>query len=136
VLLCLGILVLAIGGLRIGRIAVATLALTLAYLAIVWFTGNASLWRSSVLLRVPLLFTAAIVYAWLVELGSRSPEAGAAQAVVDPAEALLGEVSVQWEAIQRCQSALRDGAAAAADDALREIAAHNQAIRMRTSALR
>lgn len=136
VLLCLGILVLAIGGLRIGPIAVATLALTMAYLAIVWFTGNASLWRSSVLLRVPLLFTAAIVYAWLVELGSRSPEPGAAQPTIDPAEALLGEVSVQWEAIQRCQSALRDGAAAAADDALREIAAHNQAIRMRTSALR
>lgn len=135
VLLCLGILVLAIGGLRIGPIAIATLALTLAYLGIVWFTGNASLWRSSVLLRVPLLFTAAIVYAWLVEMGSRSPSERV-EAPVDPAETLLGEVSVQWEAIQRCQTALRDGAAGAADDALREIAAHNQAIRMRTRALR
>lgn len=137
VLLCLGILVLAIGGLRIGPIAIATLALTLAYLGIVWFTGNASLWRSSVLLRVPLLFTAAIVYAWLVEMGSvRSSGEHGEAAALDPAESLLGEVSVQWEAIQRCQEALREGAAGAADEALREVAAHNQAIRMRTKALR
>ncbi len=132
VLLCLGVLVLAIGGLRIGPIAVATLAFTLVYLGIVWFTGTVSLWRSSVLLRVPLLFTAAIVYAWLVELGTRPPATRIHDKPVDPAEALLDEVNLQWDAIQRCQTALRDGADAAADAALREIAAQNQAIRLRT----
>lgn len=134
-LLCLGILILAIAGLRIGPIALATLALTAVYLGIVWFTGSASLWRSSVLLRVPLLFTAAIVYAWLVELGSRSAAARAEMAGDHPTAPLLDEVTVQWEAIQRCQAALRDGAVHDADTALRDVAAQNQAIRMRAAAL-
>jgi hypothetical protein len=101
VLLCIGILVLAIAGLSIGAIALATLALTGVYLGVVWFIGGATLWRSSVLLRVPLLFTAAVVYAWLVELGSRS---GAARNDADAepsADALLGEIAAQWEAIER-----------------------------------
>lgn len=132
VLLCLGILVLAIAGLRIGPIALATLALTSVYLGIVWYTGDETLWRSSVLLRVPLLFTAAIVYAWLVELGGRSNAAGArhAAAAVDPRAALLDEVSTQWDAIQRCQAALRAGSAADVEAALREVAAQNQSLRM------
>lgn len=135
VLLCLGILILAIAGLRIGPIALATLVLTAVDLGIVWYTGGASLWRSSVLLRVPLLFAAAIVYAWLVELGSRG---AAARAEVDavPPGALLDEVSAQWEAIQRCQAALREGALHDAGAALRDVAAQNQAIRMRAGALR
>jgi hypothetical protein len=136
ILMCLGVLILAIAGLRTGPIALATLALTLLYLAIVWFTGGISLWRSSVLLRVPLLFTAAIVYAWLVEIGSRGAAARVAATGSDPADALLDEVVTQWDAIQRCQSALREGARASADEALREIAAQNQAIRMRANALR
>lgn len=136
VLLCLGILVLAIAGLRIGPIALATLGLTSAYLGIVWFTGDASLWRSSVLLRVPLLFTAAIVYAWLVELGSQSGTPPAAVETSDPTAALFDEVTAQWEAIQRCQAALRAGTPAAADEALRAVAAQNQAIRLRAGVLR
>ena len=136
VLLCLGILILAIAGLRIGPIALATLALTAVYLAIVWYTGGTSLWRSSVLLRVPLLFTAAIVYAWLVEMGSRSAAARTEAAEVHPAAALLDEVSAQWEAIQRCQGALREGVMHDAEAALRDVAAQNQAIRMRAGALR
>ncbi len=137
VLLCLGILILAIAGLRIGPIALATLALTAVYLGIVWYTGGASLWRSSVLLRVPLLFTAAIVYAWLVELGSRGAAASRAQAAaVHPGAALLDEVSAQWAAIQRCQAALREGAMHDAAAALRDVAAQNQSIRMRAGALR
>jgi hypothetical protein len=130
VLLCLGILILAIAGLRIGPIALATLGLTAVYLGIVWFTGDDTLWRSSVLLRVPLLFTAAIVYAWLVELGSRTaPDAAAAAPSHTPA--LDDEVALQWQAIERCQAALRAGSLAEANAALREVAAQNQAMRMR-----
>ena len=136
VLLCLGILILAISGLHTGPIALATLALTASYLTIVWFTGGGSLWRSSVLLRVPLLFTAAIVYAWLVELGSRGAATRAEATAEDPATALLDEVTSQWDAIQRCEAALRSGSVNTATTALREVAAQNQAIRMRASALR
>ena len=136
VLLCLGILILAVSGLRTGPIALATLALTAGYLVIVWFTSGGSLWRSSVLLRVPLLFTAAIVYAWLVELGSRGAVAHSEAVAVHPADALLDEVATQWDAIQRCETALRSGAANAAAAALRDVAAQNQAIRMRAGALR
>jgi hypothetical protein len=136
VLLCLGILILAIAGLRIGPIALATLAMTGTYLAIVWFTGGGSLWRSSVLLRVPLLFTAAIVYAWLVEMGTRGSAAAPERAERHPADALRDEAAVQWEAIRRCQTALRAGAMSEADMALRDVAAQNQAIRMRVAALR
>jgi len=135
VLLCLGILILAIAGLRIGPIAVATLALTAAYLGIVWFTGGATLWRSSVLLRVPLLFTAAIVYAWLVEMGTRGPGT-AVETAKAPAEELLDEAATQWEAIQRCRAALRSGALHDAEAALRDVAAQNQSIRLRVGALR
>jgi hypothetical protein len=136
ILLCLGILILAIAGLRIGPIAVATFALTAVYLGIVWFTDGTGLWHSSVLLRVPLLFTAAIVYAWLVELGSRGAAVRAELATDHPAAALLDEVATQWEAVQRCQKALREGAMQDAVTALREVAAQNQAIRMRAAALR
>ena len=136
VLLCIGILILAIAGLHTGPIALATLALTAGYLGIVWFTGGGTLWRSSVLLRVPLLFTAAIVYAWLVELGSRGAATRAEVDEVHPAAALLDEVTAQWDAIHRCEEALRSGASSDAASALRDVAAQNQAIRMRAGALR
>lgn len=134
ILLCLGILILAIAGLRIGPIALATLVLTSLYLGIVWLTGDETLWRSSVLLRVPLLFTAAIVYAWLVEIGTRPRSAAAAEA--DGHDDLLADVVAQWEAIQRCQAALHSGATSRADAALREVAAQNQALRLRVNTLR
>lgn len=136
VLLCLGILILAIAGLRTGPIALATLALTAGYLTIVWFSGGASLWRSSVLLRVPLLFTAAIVYAWLVELGSRSAATRTEVIRAHPADVLFDELATQWEAIQRCEAALRSGATSSAATALHDVATQNQALRMCASAMR
>jgi hypothetical protein len=135
VLLCEGILVMAIAGLGIGPIALATLALSGAYLTLVWFTGGTTLWRSSVLLRVPLLFTVAIVYAWLVDIGSRGA-AARQSAEAHPTDALLEEVAVQWQAIERCRAALRAGDLADAETALREVAAQSQAIRMHAGALR
>lgn len=128
VLLCLGILVLAIAGLRTGPIAVATLALTAVYLAIVWFTGDGTLWRSSVLLRVPLLFSAAIVYAWLVEVGGRATPT--IFPVAPEAPLLREEVGSQREAIEKCQAALRAGSLSEADAALRQVAEQNQAMRV------
>ena len=135
VLLCQAVLVMAIAGLRIGPIALASLALSAAYLGIVWFTSGTTLWRSSVLLRVPLLFTVAIVYAWLVDLGSRGTSARM-HAEVHPTDALLNEVAVQWQAIERCRAALRGGDVADAEAALREVAAQSQAIRLHVGALR
>jgi hypothetical protein len=129
VLLCLGILILAIAGLHTGPIALATLGLTAAYLGVVWFTGGTSLWRSSVLLRVPLLFTAAIVYAWLVELGSRNAELhGKVLDGTPKASPLLEELFAQDQAIERCAAALHAGAVAEAESALRDIAAHNRSL--------
>jgi len=129
VLLCLGILILAIAGLHTGPIALATLALTAAYLGVVWFTGGASLWRSSVLLRVPLLFTAAIVYAWLVELGSRNAELRSKALAKDAAASpLLEELFAQDQAIERCAAALQAGAIREAEAALRDVATHNRAL--------
>lgn len=136
VLLCLGILILAIAGLRIGPIALATLALTALYLIIVWFTGDATLWRASVLLRVPLLFTAAIVYAWLVELGSRGAAARVEQIASNPTSVLLDQVTVQRQAIERCQAALRAGAMNDAVSALGAVAAGNEAMRLGVGALK
>jgi len=135
VLLCLGVLIMAAAGLRIGPIALATLALTAVYLAIVWFTGDVTLWRSSVLLRVPLLFSAAIVYAWLVELGTRGA-AARAEHEPHPADHLLDEAVAQWQAIERCQTALRAGAVKEVEAALAEVATQNQAMRIRAGALR
>jgi hypothetical protein len=136
VLLCLGILILAIAGLHTGPIALATLALTAAYLGVVWFTGDVSLWRSSVLLRVPLLFTAAIVYAWLVELGSRGRAVGSEAMPMQSADALLDAIAAQSHGIERCQAALREGAVRDAEAALRDVAADNQAMRAHALALR
>lgn len=136
VLLCIGILILAIAGLHIGPIALATLALTAAYLGIVWMTGDATLWRSSVLLRVPLLFTAAIVYAWLVEIGSRGAATRQAAQQEQPMVALLDEVAMQREAIERCELALRNGALRDAALALNDVAGRNDALRRNVGALR
>jgi hypothetical protein len=134
VLLCVGVLMMAIAGLHTGPIALATLALTTAYLVVVWYTGGVTLWRSSVLLRVPLLFTAAIVYAWLVELGSRSAAQRADAVAAHRDDALADEAAAQHHAIQRCQAALRAGALPEAEAALHDIAAHNAVMRARASA--
>jgi hypothetical protein len=120
--LCLGILVLAIAGVRLGPLALSTLGMTAVYLLIAWLMGGESLTQSRMLLRVPFLFSVAIVYAWLAELGRQSPVVSAGS---DAARAL----AAQAEAIARCQAALRDGAAADAATLLEEIAAHNRAAR-------
>jgi hypothetical protein len=127
VLLCLGIVILAVAGLRLGTIAVAACAMTIGYLVIVALVGSESPWRASTLLRMPFLFTAAIVYAWFVEVGRRP---SALQARSDAtAHDLDAELSSQLDAINRCEAAMRDGSQGAVETALREIVSRNQVMR-------
>ncbi len=134
VLLCLGVLVLSIAGLRIGTIAVVTLVMMALYLLSVWMTSSETFLKSSVLLRVPLLFTSAIVFAWLVEAGSSSSQR-MAHGVVTPVAELDGKLNAQLEAIRSAQAALRDGASDKAGAALDEVLEQNRAIQMRMRAI-
>lgn len=127
VLLCLGIVILAVAGLRLGTIAIAAFAMTIGYLVIVALVGSESPWRSSTLLRMPFLFTAAIAYAWFVEVGRRP--SSSPQRSNPTARDLDGELSSQLEAIKRCEAAMRDGSPSAVETALREIVTMNEAMR-------
>jgi hypothetical protein len=113
VLLCLGIVILSVAGLRLATIAGASLAMMFTYLVIVAWTGNESPWHAGTLLRLPFLFTAAVVYAWFVELGR-------AQSGSSPAPA-TGVRARQLEAIRRCRSALQEGTSDAVENELVEL---------------
>lgn len=119
VLLCLGIVILAIAGLRLATIAFAAMAMMLIYTGIVVFTGDGGGMRSGTLLRFPFLFIAAVVYAWLVEVGGFSPRRPSG---VD------ADLTSQIEAIERCRRALASGATSAAESALAEIEHRARAI--------
>src|SRR4029434_4979078 len=100
-LLCLGVLVMAIAGLSLGVIAAVTMGLSLASLAVAWLGGAQLVWQSSVLLRVPLLLGAALVFALLVEgQGSRS-RATPVRSTDDDIDALTNHIAQQQEAIRR-----------------------------------
>jgi hypothetical protein len=118
VLLCLGIVILAVAGLRLPTIAVASMVMTVTYLLIVGFTDE-SPWRTGTLLRLPFLFIAAVVYAWFVEVGtearSTAPDAS-------------NDLASQRAAIERCRQALGTGAMGAAEKALAEIEQRTQAL--------
>jgi len=125
IVLCLGILFLAVAGLRLGAIAAASAGLMVVYvLMVAMFTGTETLGKTSTLLRVPFLFTAAITYAWLVEVGRNAGGDSRAAA----ASELTQELHAQREAIARCQDAMTQGATDAAVAALREIAGQNESI--------
>ena len=119
VLLCLGIVILAVAGLRLPTIAIASVLMTVAYLLIIGLTGDESPWRAGTLLRLPVLFIAAVVYAWFVELGSASPT---------NAQGATSDLALQRAAIERCKQALGSGAVAAAENALIEIEQRAQAL--------
>lgn len=133
VLLCIGVLVMSVAGLRMGAIAVLTLVMMAIYLVSVWATGSETFLRSSVLLRVPLLLTSAFVFAWLVEAGS-----GAASRTADgtsPRGEMESKLDRQLAAIRRCEEAVLTGAAEDARAALAEITEYNRVIQMRARAL-
>jgi hypothetical protein len=119
VLLCLGIVILAVAGLPLQTIAVASMAMTVGYLLIVVITGD-SPWQAGTLLRVPFLFIAAVVYAWFVELGSGKNQTEVSAPTIDLAS--------QRAAIDRCRAALGSGSVGAAESALAEIEQRAQAL--------
>ncbi len=134
VLLCLGVLVLSIAGLRIGTIAVSTLVMMALYLLSVWLTSSESFLRSSVLLRVPLLFTSAFVFAWLVEAGSSSSQRMTSD-IAAPSAEIEEKLNAQLAAIERCRSAASEGATDEIATALDEIGEQNRTIHARMRAL-
>lgn len=123
IVLLLGVLVLAIAGLRFGVIAIGTLAITGTYLLMLWVGGGAGvLTRSSMLLQVPFLLCAAMVYGWVTEAARMQRSAGAQS----NNRSLAASLAAQLEAVTRCQKAIEDGSQSGALSALESIAAHNR----------
>jgi hypothetical protein len=116
--LFLGVLILAIAGLPLWGIAVATLGMGVIYLAMVWGASGALVWQWSTLLRPPFLLGAALAYASLVE----SCKGEQARREIDT---VAHELLLQLEAIRRCRMALASGADGAVDAALQEIERRN-----------
>lgn len=131
VVLLLGVLVLAIAGIRLGVIAVLTVGLAAASLLMVSVNGSEPLRHSSMLLRVPFLLAAAVAYAWLAELGRHEPgaEARASEVVSD----LAHNLSLQFETIERCQAAAAQGLVSSTQGLLAEIAQANLQMRARVA---
>ena len=125
-LLCLGVLVLAIAGLRLGIIALVTIGLSLASLAATWIGGSQVVWQSSMLLRVPFLLGAALVFALLVESPNSRRALAVAAAPDDLLDSLATLVGQQNDAIRRCGVALGEGASSTARDALEDVVLQNR----------
>jgi hypothetical protein len=121
-LLCLGVLVLAIAGLSVGTIATATIGLSVASLAVSWITGNAPLLQSSLLLRVPFLLGAAMVFALLVDRSRGDAPVDRD----DLLESIHAHVSQQNDALRRCNAAIADGAVKSAHAAIEDVIFHNR----------
>lgn len=125
-LLCLGVLVMAIAGLRLGTIAMVTIAMSALSVAGTWISGSQIVWQSSLLLRVPFLLGAALVFALLVEgQGSQRAESVTPSAD-DLLDTIATHVAMQHDAIRRYSAAMADGATAAARDAMEDIVLHNR----------
>jgi hypothetical protein len=125
VLLFLGVLVVAIAGLRVGAIAGVTFGLTVAYLLMMWASGRGSLTRSSMLLQVPFLLCAAMVYGWVTE-AARAGRPGKLGGAASVADALAADLAAQLDAINQCQAMLSQASESAALGALDAIAAQNR----------
>ncbi len=133
-LLFLAVVVLAAAGLELAVIARITLVLSVADVLLMWLTGNQLAWRSSMLLRVPFLLSAALVYGALVEAGLR----GSGESLHIPLVAVDAVSTVlvsQRAAIERCQAALSDNGSSVALNALSEIANQNRQMQTTMSRL-
>lgn len=128
VVLLLGVLVLAIAGMRLSIIAVLTIGLAVASLLMVWVNGSEPLQHSSMLLRVPFLLAAAVAYAWLAE--TEKPQSAVGARPTDVVSDMVRDLELQFEAIERCQTAASQGLVSATQSLLAEIAQVNR--RMRT----
>jgi hypothetical protein len=122
--LCIGVVTLALSGLSLGIVAMVTLWLTGAYLFISWQLGHQEVWTSGMLLQMPFLLCAALVYGWVTEHGmSRAPAPG------ENARQVSAALEAQRGAIERCQKALVDGAPRIAEAALHDVLAEHQRLR-------
>jgi hypothetical protein len=121
-LLCLGVLVMAIAGLSVGTIATVTIGLSVASLAVGSITGTAPVLQSSLLLRVPFLLGAAMVFALLVDRGRGDGPMNRD----DLLESINAHVTQQNDAIRRCNAALADGAVKSAHAAIEDVIFHNR----------
>jgi hypothetical protein len=126
-LLCLGVLVLAIAGLSLGTIAAVTIGMSIASLVVGWATGSERILESSVLLRVPFLLGAAMVFALLVSGGRRATTV-AAEVV---SEGMGGHLAQQNDALRRCTAALNAGSVVDAREALQDAIFHNRQMAQR-----
>jgi len=124
-LLCLGVLVLAIAGLSLGIIAGVTIALSMASLIVAWWGGTQIVWQSSVLLRVPLLLGAALVFALLVE-GSGGRPATSPKTTDDLLDSIAAHITKQHEAIRRYSAAMAENTPSSAREAMEDIVLHNR----------
>jgi hypothetical protein len=131
-LLCLGVLVLAIAGLSVGTIATVTIGLALASLGVSWITGSAPLLQSSLLLRVPFLLGAAMVFALLVD----NRRGAGPMRRDDLLESLSAHVTQQNDAIRRCNAALVDGAVKSAHAAMEDVVFHNRQMALKLGRFR
>jgi hypothetical protein len=129
-LLFLAVVVLAAAGLELAVIARLTLMLSLADVVLVWLTGSEPVWRTSMLLRVPFLLSAGLVYGALVEAGLGGAPNSRRQPLV-AVDMLTTSLSAQREAIERCQAALSGNGSSVALSALTEVA--NQNLKMQTT---
>jgi hypothetical protein len=127
-LLFLAVVVLAAAGLELGVIARVTLLVAIADVLLMWLTGSEPVWRSSMLLRVPFLLSAGLLYGALVEAGVGGGLGEARRMPLVAIDALTTALVMQQEAITRCQAALADTPPSVALDALKEIASQNQAM--------
>ena len=130
-LLCLGVLVLAIAGLSLGIIAAVTIGMSIASLAVGWATGSERILESSVLLRVPFLLGAAMVFALLVNGGRRAPAAAVAG---DVGDSLGSHLTQQNDALRRVTAALNAGSSVDAREALQDAIFHNRQMSQRLGA--
>jgi hypothetical protein len=127
VVLLLGVLVLAIGGIRLGVIAALTIGMAGLSLVMVSVNGTEPFRHPSMLLRVPFLLAAAVAYAWLAETGRHDPaeKKRAADVVGDMAR----DLALQFEMIERCQAAAAQGLVSVTQGLLAEIAQANLQMR-------
>jgi len=125
-LLCLGVLVMAIAGLRLGTIAAVTIAMSVISVAGTWISGSQIVWQSSLLLRVPFLLGAALVFALLVEGQGTRRAAAVTPNADDLLDTIANHVARQHDAIRRYSAAMADGSTAAARDAMEDIVLHNR----------
>jgi hypothetical protein len=125
-LLCLGVLVLAIAGLSLGVIAGVTIALSVVSVAVTWLGGSEIVWQSSVLLRVPLLLGAALVFALLVEGQGARRTREHPETADDLVDTLAAHVARQHEAIRRYSAAMAESASSEARDAMEDIVLNNR----------